>query len=86
MGRLRFYLVDVFAEEKYTGNQLAVVRGAQALSDAEMQRIAKEMNYSETAFILSESPRMQRFLSQATRHWGPLTSSGMKSSGNPLTK
>ncbi|MBI5571218.1 MAG: PhzF family phenazine biosynthesis protein [Desulfomonile tiedjei] len=56
MGRLRLYLVDVFAEEKYTGNQLAVVRGAQDLSDAEMQRIAKEMNYSETAFILSETP------------------------------
>jgi trans-2,3-dihydro-3-hydroxyanthranilate isomerase len=49
-----FYIVDVFAEEKYAGNQLAVVRNAGALSSGEMQRIAKEMNYSETTFILSE--------------------------------
>ncbi|MCL5952705.1 MAG: PhzF family phenazine biosynthesis protein [Chloroflexi bacterium] len=57
MGQLTFYIVDVFAEEKYAGNQLAVFRGGQALSDAEMQRIALEMNYSETTFILSETPR-----------------------------
>jgi len=57
MEKLTFYIVDVFAEEKYAGNQLAVVRGAKALSDAEMQRIAKEMNYSETTFILSDEKR-----------------------------
>ena len=57
MERFTFYIVDVFAEEKYTGNQLAVVRGAKALSDIEMQRIAKEMNYSETTFILSDEKR-----------------------------
>ncbi len=49
-----FYIVDVFAEEKYAGNQLAVFRNERTLSDSEMQRIAKEMNYSETTFILSE--------------------------------
>ncbi len=48
-----FYFVDVFAEEKYTGNQLAVFRRVTELSDKQMQRIAKEMNYSETTFILS---------------------------------
>ena len=52
-----FYIVDVFAEEKYAGNQLAVVRGAGDLSDGEMQRIAAEMNYSETTFILSDEER-----------------------------
>ena len=57
MENLTFYIVDVFAEEKYTGNQLAVIRDAAALSDEQMQQIAKEMNYSETTFILSESPR-----------------------------
>jgi len=57
MGKLTFYTVDVFAEERYAGNQLAVVRGAKVLSDAEMQRIAKEMNYSETTFILSDEKR-----------------------------
>jgi trans-2,3-dihydro-3-hydroxyanthranilate isomerase len=49
-----FYLVDVFAEEKFSGNQLAVFRCAKKLSDGQMQRIAKEMNYSETSFILSD--------------------------------
>jgi trans-2,3-dihydro-3-hydroxyanthranilate isomerase len=49
-----FYLVDVFAEEKYTGNQLAVFRHVTKLSDNQMQRIAKEMHFSETTFILSD--------------------------------
>ncbi|MCD6494001.1 MAG: PhzF family phenazine biosynthesis protein [Archaeoglobaceae archaeon] len=51
---LKFYIVDVFAEKKYTGNQLAVFRNAGMLSDEQMQEIAREMNYSETTFILSE--------------------------------
>jgi len=54
---MEFYILDVFAEEKYAGNQLAVVRDAATLSDKAMQRIAKEMNYSETTFILSDDPR-----------------------------
>jgi trans-2,3-dihydro-3-hydroxyanthranilate isomerase len=49
-----FYIVDVFAERKYEGNQLAVFSNASALSSPEMQRIAHEMNFSETTFILSE--------------------------------
>ena len=49
-----FYIVDVFAEEKYAGNQLAVVRKASALTDLEMQKIAREMNFSETTFILRD--------------------------------
>lgn len=52
-----FYIVDVFAEAKYAGNQLAVFRDAGGISDADMQRFAKEMNYSETTFLLSETPR-----------------------------
>jgi trans-2,3-dihydro-3-hydroxyanthranilate isomerase len=57
MRKCPFYIVDVFAEEKYAGNQLAVVRDAKALSDIEMQQIAKEMNFSETTFILSDQKR-----------------------------
>jgi trans-2,3-dihydro-3-hydroxyanthranilate isomerase len=49
----KFYIVDVFAEKKYSGNQLAVVNVSKSLSDNEMLLIAKEMNYSETSFILS---------------------------------
>ncbi len=57
MNKLAFYILDVFAEEKYAGNQLAVVRDAGGLSDGQMQKIAKEMNYSETTFILSQQER-----------------------------
>jgi trans-2,3-dihydro-3-hydroxyanthranilate isomerase len=52
-----FYIVDVFAERKYAGNQLAVFTDTKELSDEEMQKFAKEMNYSETTFVLSEEER-----------------------------
>lgn len=55
MKPLTFYIVDVFAEAKYTGNQLAVFRDAQALSDEQMQSFTREMNFSETTFILSDT-------------------------------
>ena len=57
MSRWPFYIVDVFAERKYAGNQLAVVRSGQSISDTEMQWIAREMNFSETTFIMAETPR-----------------------------
>ena len=57
MKNLSFYFVDVFAEEKYAGNQLAVVRNARGLSAFQMHRIANEMHFSETAFILSDEKR-----------------------------
>jgi trans-2,3-dihydro-3-hydroxyanthranilate isomerase len=57
MANPTFYIVDVFAEQKYAGNQLAVIRGAGDFSDAEMQSIAAEMNYSETTFVLSDEER-----------------------------
>jgi len=52
-----FFIVDVFAEKKYCGNQLGVFPDAGGLSAEQMQRFAKEMNYSETTFILSREPR-----------------------------
>ncbi|MBW4694152.1 MAG: PhzF family phenazine biosynthesis protein [Lyngbya sp. HA4199-MV5] len=57
MSALPFYIVDVFAETKYAGNQLAVFTDAGSLSTGAMQQLAKEMNYSETTFILSTEPR-----------------------------
>lgn len=50
---LTFYIVDVFAESKYEGNQLAVIVGNDTIPTEVMQKIAKEMNYSETVFITS---------------------------------
>ncbi|GAB4568918.1 MAG: PhzF family phenazine biosynthesis protein [Anaerolineae bacterium] len=48
-----FHILDVFAEQRYAGNQLAVILDAGDLSTDEMQQIALEMNYSETTFVLS---------------------------------
>ncbi len=53
MPRLSFYLVDVFAREKFVGNQLAVVLDSSSLSSERMQQIANEMHFSETSFVLS---------------------------------
>jgi trans-2,3-dihydro-3-hydroxyanthranilate isomerase len=50
----RIYIVDVFAEQAYAGNQLAVVVGPPTLSDDTMQKIAAETNYSETTFVTPE--------------------------------
>jgi len=57
MKKLPFYIVDVFAEKKYAGNQLAVFRRAESLSGDQMQQIARETNFSETTFILWDEPR-----------------------------
>lgn len=54
---MQFYIVDVFAEAKYNGNQLAVFTNVNTLADEQMQRVAREMNYSETTFIVSNSIR-----------------------------
>jgi trans-2,3-dihydro-3-hydroxyanthranilate isomerase len=47
----RFYIVDVFAEQRYSGNPLAVVVANDSLSTDSMQGIAAEMNFSETTFV-----------------------------------
>ncbi len=51
---LRYQLrtVDVFTERALAGNQLAVVLGAVGMSDDVMQAVAREMNLSETTFVL----------------------------------
>ena len=56
-----FYIVDVFAEEKYSGNQLAVFRLSKEIHDKEMQKIAREMNFSETTFILSDEKQNEGY-------------------------
>lgn len=48
---LPFYIVDVFTDKKYAGNQLAVFLDAGNLSSEEMQKIAREINFAESTFI-----------------------------------
>jgi trans-2,3-dihydro-3-hydroxyanthranilate isomerase len=57
MEKINYSIVDVFSQGKYTGNQLAVFKNAGKILDSEMQQIAKEINYSETTFILSDSKK-----------------------------
>ncbi|MGF1644909.1 MAG: PhzF family phenazine biosynthesis protein [Thiotrichales bacterium] len=47
----RFFIVDVFAEQRYAGNPLAVVVSEDDLPDESMLRLAAEMNFSETTFV-----------------------------------
>jgi trans-2,3-dihydro-3-hydroxyanthranilate isomerase len=50
---IRFFITDVFAEKPLEGNQLATFFDFGTLDGHQMQRIAKETNFSETTFITS---------------------------------
>jgi trans-2,3-dihydro-3-hydroxyanthranilate isomerase len=52
MRQFAYETVDVFTDRRFGGNPLAVFTDAHGLSDAEMQSLAAEMNYSETTFVL----------------------------------
>jgi PhzF family phenazine biosynthesis protein len=49
--RRSFRIVDVFTDQPYAGNPLAVVLDGEGLTDAEMQRFATWMNLSETTYV-----------------------------------
>ncbi|HEX8598003.1 MAG TPA: PhzF family phenazine biosynthesis protein [Chloroflexia bacterium] len=50
--KLHYFIVDVFTDRQFGGNPLAVFTDGQGLSTEVMQRLAKEMNLSETTFVL----------------------------------
>ncbi len=54
---MKFYIVDCFAEEKYQGNELLVLKADRRIPDEEQQKIAREINFSETTFILSDKQK-----------------------------
>jgi trans-2,3-dihydro-3-hydroxyanthranilate isomerase len=58
--RLALTQWDVFSSKALAGNSLAVFSDGRGLSDAEMQSIAKEMNLSETTFILPRDAEVER--------------------------
>jgi trans-2,3-dihydro-3-hydroxyanthranilate isomerase len=51
MPRLRYLTADVFTPQPFTGNQLAIVFGADNLPHETLLNIAREFNYSETVFV-----------------------------------
>lgn len=58
--RLAFVTVDVFTSAPLEGNQLAVFTDARGLSDSEMQAVAREMNLSESTFVLPRDAATER--------------------------
>ena len=54
--KLEFFITDVFGSAPYTGNQLATFLGAGDLPTELMQKIAREINFSETTFVETPAP------------------------------
>lgn len=59
MDSYRFTQLDVFTNEPFAGNPLAVFPEAEGLTDDEMMKIAREMNLSETVFVLKPDSNQQ---------------------------
>jgi trans-2,3-dihydro-3-hydroxyanthranilate isomerase len=60
LGNYRFVQLDVFTTEPFAGNPLAVFPEAEGLSDEQMMKIAREMNLSETVFVLKPEASKQQ--------------------------
>ena len=58
--RLPLVQLDVFSSRPLEGNPLAVFTDGRGLSDGEMQALAREMNLSETTFVLPRDPETER--------------------------
>jgi PhzF family phenazine biosynthesis protein len=52
---VHIYQVDAFTDQVFRGNPAGVVLGAEHLSDTEMQLLARELNHSDSAFVLPAS-------------------------------
>src|SRR5436189_4128055 len=52
MASLRYVIADGFTDTPLTGNQLAVFTDGRSVDDETMQKLAREMNFSETVFVL----------------------------------
>jgi len=58
-GTYEFLQLDVFTRMPLTGNPLAIFTDARGLTDQQMQAFAREMNLSETTFILPREPQVE---------------------------
>ncbi len=54
-----FVQLDVFTRTPLTGNPLAIFTDGRGLTDREMQALAREMNLSETTFVLPREPQVE---------------------------
>jgi len=61
MPRFRYLTADVFTDQPFGGNQLAVFPDATGIPDDRLQDIAREFNYSESTFVFPpEDPKHTR--------------------------
>ena len=60
MRRIRYAIVDVFTSVRWTGNPLAVILDAGGLSTEQMHAIAREMNLSETTFVVRRGASVEQ--------------------------
>ncbi|MCI6033082.1 MAG: PhzF family phenazine biosynthesis protein [Fusobacterium varium] len=58
----KVYQIDSFSDKKFLGNPAGVVYNADGLNEVDMQRIARELNNSETAFIFSSDSKDMMFM------------------------
>jgi trans-2,3-dihydro-3-hydroxyanthranilate isomerase len=58
-GTYEFVQLDVFTRTPLTGNPLAIFTDARGLTDQQMQALAREMNLSETTFVLPREPQVE---------------------------
>ena len=65
---LKFYQADVFTTRPFGGNPIAVFSDAKGLTDNELQQIAREMNLSETVFVLPPTHPFLAVFPPAHRH------------------
>lgn len=68
MENYRFVQMDVFTNQAFSGNPLAVFPDAQGISDDRMMQIAREMNLSETVFVLPGSNENGNDKNEVLRH------------------
>lgn len=58
--KIKFYVYDAFTEEKFKGNQAAIILDAENLSENDMKNIAKEFNYSESVFLFKSKKAIKK--------------------------
>ena len=86
MRTYEFYQLDVFTESAFEGNPLAVFPDAIGISDEEMQKIANEMNLSETVFVLPSAKALRRLRIFTPRQELPLAGHPVVGTWNLLAR
>lgn len=82
----QFYQLDVFTQTPFAGNALAVFPEGKGLTGAEMQTIAREMNLSETVFVLPSEKALKRLRIFTPRQELPLAGHPVVGTWNLLAR